>query len=91
MKSNFFSVLSLVFIFLISTSVDTIKSTQEFQARAYYFSKSKMELGNWGARLSEAQKKEIEARMKNRLEKGYVLSFNKEESLFVEEDLRKHI
>ena len=33
MKSNFFSVLSLVFIFLISTSVDTIKSTQEFQAR----------------------------------------------------------
>ena len=86
MKSNFFSVLSLVFIFLISTSVDTIKSTQEFQASAYYFSKSKMELGNWGARLSEAQKKEIEARMKNRLEKGYVLSFNKEESLFVEED-----
>ena len=45
-----------------------------------------MELGNWGARLSEAQKKEIGARMKNRLEKGYVLSFNKEESLFVEED-----
>ena len=86
MKSNFFSVLSLVFIFLISTSVDTIKSTQEFQARAYYFSKSKMELGNWGARLSEVQKKQIAARMKNRLEKGYVLSFNKEESLFVEED-----
>ena len=34
-----------------------------------------MELGNWGARLSEAQKKEIGARMKNRLEKGYVLVF----------------
>ena len=45
-----------------------------------------MELGDWGARLSEAQKKQIAARMKNRLEKGYVLSFNKEESLFVEED-----
>ena len=45
-----------------------------------------MELGNWGARLSEAQKKQIAARMKNRLEKGYVLSFNKEESLFVEQD-----
>jgi len=86
MKSSFFSVLSLVFIFLISTSVGTSKSAQEFQARAYYFSKSKMELGNWGARLSEAQKKQIAARMKNRLEKGYVLSFNKEESLFVEED-----
>ena len=86
MKLSFFSILSLFFIFLISTNVDTIKPTQEFQARAYYFSKSKMELGNWGARLSEAQKKEIEARMKNRLEKGYVLSFNKEESLFIEED-----
>ena len=86
MKLSFFSILSLFFIFLISTGVDTIKPTQEFQARAYYFSKSKMELGNWGARLSEAQKKEIEARMKNRLEKGYVLSFNKEESLFIEED-----
>jgi len=86
MKSNFFYVLSLVFVFLFSTSVNKAKSSQEFQAKAYYFSKSKMELGDWGARLSEAQKKEIAARMKNRLEKGYVLSFNKEESLFVEED-----
>ena len=86
MKSSFFSVLSLVLIFLLSTSVGSSKSTQEFQATAYYFSKSKMELGNWGARLSEAQKKQIAARMKNRLEKGYVLSFSKEESLFVEED-----
>jgi len=86
MKSNFFYVLSLVFVFLFSTSVNKAKSSQEFQAKAYYFSKSKMELGDWGARLSEAQKKQIAARMKNRLEKGYVLSFNKEESLFVEED-----
>ena len=45
-----------------------------------------MDLGKWGARLSEAQKKEVGARMKNRLEKGYVLSFNKEESVFTEED-----
>ncbi len=86
MKKNFFYLLSLVFIFLFSTSVNEAKSSQEFQAKAYYFSKSKMELGDWGARLSEAQKKQIAARMKNRLEKGYVLSFNKEESLFVEED-----
>ncbi|MBT4915294.1 MAG: GLPGLI family protein [Formosa sp.] len=85
-KSGFFYVLSLVFIFLFSTSVGDIQPFQEFQAKAYYFSKSKMELGDWGARLSEAQKKQIAARMRNRLEKGYVLSFNKEESLFVEED-----
>ena len=85
-KSGFLYVLSLVFIFLFSTSVGDTQPFQEFQAKAYYFSKSKMELGDWGARLSEAQKKQIAARMRNRLEKGYVLSFNKEESLFVEED-----
>ena len=86
MKSKLFSILALVFVFLISTSVNQTQVVQEFQAKAYYFSKSKMDLGKWGARLSEAQKKEVEARMKNRLEKSYVLSFNKEESVFNEED-----
>ncbi|MEL6811004.1 MAG: GLPGLI family protein [Bacteroidota bacterium] len=59
---------------------------EEFQGQAYYFSKSKMELGNWGARMSEAQKKQVYARLKNRLEKTYVLTFNKTESVFNEED-----
>ena len=43
--------------------------TQDFQGKAYYFSKSSLELGTWGARMSEAQKKQIKARLKNRLEK----------------------
>ena len=86
MKSKILNTLVLVFVFLISTSVNKKQVIQEFQAKAYYFSKSKMDLGKWGARLSEAQKKEVGARMKNRLEKGYVLSFNKEESVFTEED-----
>ncbi len=86
MKSKILNTLVLVFVFLISTSVNKKQAIQEFQAKAYYFSKSKMDLGKWGARLSEAQKKEVGARMKNRLEKGYVLSFNKEESVFTEED-----
>ena len=59
---------------------------QEFQGKAYYYSKSKMELGSWGARMSEAQKKEVYSRLKNRLEKVYVLDFNKTESIFNEED-----
>ncbi len=58
----------------------------DFQGKAYYMTKSRMELGNWGARLSEAQKKQIAERLKNRLEKNYVLTFNKEESFFIEED-----
>ena len=66
MKSKLFSILALVFVFLISTSVNQTQVVQEFQAKAYYFSKSKMDLGKWGARLSEAQKKEVEARMKNK-------------------------
>ncbi len=59
---------------------------EDFQGKAYYISKSKMDLGNWGARMSEAQKKEIEVRMKNRLEKTYILTFNKEESVFEEDE-----
>lgn len=58
----------------------------EFQGQAFYFSKQKMELGDWGARMSEAQKKEMASRMQNRLEKNYILNFNKEESVFDEKD-----
>jgi GLPGLI family protein len=63
------------------------KPPQEFQGQAFYFSKTKMNLGRWGARMSEAQKKQMAARMKNQLEKNYVLSFNKEESVFYEEEV----
>ncbi len=82
MKSFLFAALSLVFLILLSFK----PNVQEFQGQAYYFSKSKMELGNWGARLSEAQKKDVAARLKNRLEKTYILSFDKEASVFKEED-----
>ncbi len=82
MKSIFvtFTFVSIIFLFSFKPTVE------EFQGQAFYFSKSKMELGSWGARMSEAQKKQVQARLKNRLEKTYVLSFNKEESLFDEED-----
>ncbi len=65
---------------------DKTLDVQEFQGKAYYFSQSKMELGNWGARMSEAQKKQMKSRLKNRLEKSFVLSFTKEESFFKEEE-----
>ncbi len=60
--------------------------SQDFQGKAYYFSKSTMELGSFGATMSEAQKNQIKERLKNRLEKTYILSFNKEESTFKEEE-----
>ena len=62
------------------------KSANDFQGKATYISKSRLELGTWGARMSEARKKQIAARLKNRLEKEFVLVFNKEESLFTEEE-----
>ncbi len=62
------------------------KQNNDFQGKATYISKSKMDLGRWGARMSEAQKKQIAARLKNRLEKEFTLVFNKEESLFNEEE-----
>ena len=73
-------------LFLIVVLLLTANAVgQEFQGKAYYFSKSNLEFGSWGARLSEAQKKQIQERLKNRLEKTYVLTFNKEESSFKED------
>ena len=34
---------------------------QDFQGRAVYLQKAKMKLGNWGARMSQAQKNQIKA------------------------------
>lgn len=82
MKSIYSISLFLVFLLLLSFK----PNVQEFQGQAYYFSKTKMDLGNRGARMSEAQKKQMQARLKDRLEKTYVLNFNKEESVFNEEE-----
>jgi GLPGLI family protein len=75
--------IALISAFFFAPVDDT---TKEFSGKAYYFTKSTMELGSWGARMSEAQKKQTYARLKNRLEKNYILSFNKDESLFNEEE-----
>ena len=73
-----------ILIFTLFTSAGLF--AQEFQGQAYYFSKSTMDLGSFGARMSEAQKKQIQERLKNRLEKIYVLTFNKEEATFKEDE-----
>jgi hypothetical protein len=41
---------------------------------------------NKGKMMSEEQKKQMQGRLKNRLEKTYVLNFNKEESVFNEKE-----
>jgi len=80
---NLFTKINILFVtLLMSASL----FAQDFQGKAYYFSKSTMELGSFGDRMSEAQKKQIQERLKNRLEKIYVLTFNKEEAIFKEDD-----
>ncbi len=82
MKSLILSLAFLIFIPFQTTDL----SAQNFQGKAVYYTKSKMELGSWGARMSEAQKKQVYARLKNRLEKTYILTFNKHESMFLEKE-----
>ena len=80
--------LTLFFTFVTTSfwTTNNDENVQNFQGKAYYFSQSKMDLGNWGSRMSEAQKKQMKSRLKNRLEKTFVLSFTKEESFFKEEE-----
>ena len=84
MKTQYFKIVFILSFALLFSNNDIY--AQDFQGKAIYISKSKMELGRWGARMSEAQKKQIAARLKNRLEKEFVLVFNKQESVFTEEE-----
>jgi len=88
MKSILFKISLLVFAILLPSTIEDTKNLDvpDFQGQAFYVSKATMDLGKWGARLSEAQKKQVQARMKNRLEKEYILTFNKEESIFYEDE-----
>lgn len=55
-----------------------------FQGKATYMSKTTVDMSRFGNQMSEQQKKQMMARMKNFLEKTYTLSFNKTESSFKE-------
>lgn len=87
MKTNFIIKSIFLLVFTYSTGIWNSNSTKDFQGKAYYYSKSTMSLGNWGARLSEAQKKQVMNRLKGRLEKRYILTFNKKESVYYEEEM----
>ena len=67
--------------------VSATSIAQDFQGKAYYQSKTGMDLGEWGGReMTPDQKKRIEERMKSFLEKEYVLTFNKTESIYKEDE-----
>ncbi len=65
----------------------TVTWAQEFQGKAYYFSKTSLDMNNFGGRqMSEDMKKQIAERMKSMFEKTFVLTFNKEASIYKEEE-----
>ncbi len=85
MNSFLSKALLLCFIVLFTSLI----KAQDFQGQAYYFSKTTMDMSRFnrgGGQMSEAQKKQMEARMKPWLEKTYILTFNKEESIFKEDE-----
>ena len=76
---------SIIFTLLISSA---FVFAQDFQGKAYYFSKTSPDMDSWGGQqMSEAQKKQIAERMRSMFEKTYILTFDKEASIFKEEEV----
>ncbi len=76
-------ILSFLLIVLISAT----SFAQNISGKAYYESKTTVDVGDFGGReMSEQMKKTIMDRMKSMLEKTYILTFNKNESSYAEEE-----
>ncbi len=84
MKSNLIKL--IVFCFMLLASVFSF-AQKDFQGKAYYFSKTTVDMNNFGRPgMSEDQKKQISERMKSMLEKTFILTFNQSESIYKEEE-----
>jgi len=76
---------NFILIFLTLFTFNFLYS-QDFQGKAYYMSKTSLDLGQWGSTMSTEQKNQMKERMKNMLEKTFILTFNKVESTYKEEE-----
>lgn len=77
------ALLTCVTLCLVSLSF----AQDDFQGEATYMSKTTMDMENFGGReMSPERKKMIAERMKSMLEKTFVLTFNKSESMYVEDE-----
>ncbi|MBC3847435.1 GLPGLI family protein [Winogradskyella echinorum] len=74
-------------LLLFTICFSSIAFAQDFQGKAYYMSKTTIDMDQFGGgQMSAEQKKRMQDRMKSFLEKQYVLTFNKEESIYKEEE-----
>ena len=74
---------SIVVILLFATS---IIQAQEFQGKAVYQTKTKMDMDFAGSGIPADRIKMIKVRMKNRLEQTYELTFDKTASIYKQEE-----
>lgn len=73
--------------FLAVVFISATSFAQDISGKAYYESKTTVDMGDFGGReMSEQMKKTIMDRMKSMLEKTYILTFNKNESNYAEEE-----
>jgi GLPGLI family protein len=73
-----------VFLFLLSLLSNTI-AAQDFQGKAYYSSKTKIN-SDFGSNIPPERKKRMMERMKAGMEKTFELDFNSTASLFYEQE-----
>ncbi len=79
--------LSKLVTLVVLAFTTSISFAQDFQGKAYYQTKTTMDLDQWeGREMSPDQKKRIQERMKSFLEKEYILTFNKSESIYKEDE-----
>ena len=72
---------------LVAVLFSAISIGQNISGKAYYQSKTTVDMSDWGGRqMSEDQKRQIADRMKSMLEKTYILTFNGNESIYKEEE-----
>ncbi len=75
--------LSIVFALFLTT----FSLAQNISGKAFYESKTTVDMDNFGGReMTEDMKKQIMERMKNYLEKTYILTFNGNESIYREDE-----
>ena len=73
-------------LLLLFVSITT--NAQDFQGKAYYFSKTSVDLADIGSRqMSADQKKQIADLMRSMFEKTYILTFDREASTYKEEEV----
>ncbi len=73
-------IILLCFLFPILTQA------QNINGKAYYQSKTTVKTDDFGSKMDENMKKMIMERMKKMLEKTYILTFTKNESIYKEEE-----